>query len=95
MPLTVIAQFQARPGRAADLEAALLALVGPTRAEEGCEIYELHRSVETEGSFHFHEIWSSRAAWDAHMQTDHLKAFGAVRDDLVADVRLQLFEKIA
>jgi quinol monooxygenase YgiN len=95
MALTIVAQFQSRDGQTDALRAALTALVAPTRAEDGCEVYELHESVETAGFFHFHEIWTSRAHWDAHMRTAHLRAFGEVREGLVASARLFQLEKIA
>ena len=94
MALTIVAQFQARPGQADALREALTALVTPTRAEHGCEIYELHESVETPGFFHFHEIWTSRKHWEIHMETPHLRAFGERRDDLVETSRLFQLERI-
>lgn len=95
MTLVVVADIVARHGREADLQRALAALVDPTRAEAGCVTYDLYRSTEEPGRFHFHEVWASRAAWDAHMASAHLAAFGAIRDDLVAALEVRLFEKIA
>lgn len=94
MALTIVAQFQAREGHTDALREALRGLVTPTRAEDGCEIYELHESVESPGFFHFHEIWTTRAHWDAHMQTDHLRAFGARKDALVESSALYQLERI-
>lgn len=94
MALTIVAQFQARPEAIDALREALTALVAPTRAEHGCEIYELHESVETPGFFHFHEIWTTRAHWEAHMETPHLKEFGERKDALVAEARLFQLERV-
>ena len=72
--LTVIATFQARPGKEAELRAALLGLLAPTRQESGCLNYDLHASPEDPAKFLFHEIWTGKAALDAHLQSLHVKA---------------------
>lgn len=95
MPLTIVAQLQAREGKAEALEAALRALIPTTRAEAGCEAYELHRSLETPGFFHFHEVWTSKADWEAHMSAPHLQAFQARTDDLVSSFTLLQLDRIA
>jgi len=95
MPLTIVAQLRARQGRGGDLEARLRALVPPTRAEDGCRAYDLHRSLEDEALFHLHEIWESEPLWQAHMQAPHLAAFGEVVEDLVAEWTLYKLERIA
>lgn len=94
MALTIVAQFQARPGEADALEEQLRALVLPTRAEDGCEVYELHRSLQKEGFFHFHEIWTTREQWEAHMRSDHLRAFQAASEAWVETVEILELEKL-
>lgn len=74
--LTVVATLKARPGQEEALLSALQGLVGPTRAEQGCITYDLHRSADEPGTFLFHETWETRALWEAHMQSAHLAAFG-------------------
>ena len=56
MPLTIVAQMTAKDGKADALHEALTGLVGPTLSEVGCEIYELHRSVEDPNLFHFQTL---------------------------------------
>jgi quinol monooxygenase YgiN len=95
MALTIVAQFQARPGMEAELETALKMLIMPTRAEAGCEVYELHRSLEDPGFFHFHEIWSSGSHWESHMRSEHLRGFIERSTELVAESRILQLEPIA
>ena len=57
--VTVVAAFEARPGREAELRAALIELVAPTRLEAGCLNYDLHQSPEQPAKFLFHENWTS------------------------------------
>jgi quinol monooxygenase YgiN len=72
--LTVVATFQARPGKAAELRAALTGLLAPTRQETGCINYDLHASPDDPAKFLFHENWTSKAALDKHLQSPHIKA---------------------
>ena len=80
--LTVIAIFHARPGKEAELRAALLGLLAPTRKETGCINYDLHASPEDPAKFLFHENWTSKAALDAHLQSPHVKALLPRVDEL-------------
>ena len=70
--ITVVATFQARPGTEAELRAALLGLLAPTRQEAGCLNYDLHASPEEPGRFLFHENWTSRELLDAHLKSPHV-----------------------
>jgi quinol monooxygenase YgiN len=81
--LAMVVEFRARPGREADLRDALLAMVPPTRAEDGCLRYDLHVDESDPAVFAFYEVWASRAHHAAHDRTAHIDAFRAVRDDLV------------
>jgi quinol monooxygenase YgiN len=93
--LTVIATFQARPGKEADLRAALVGLLEPTRKEEGCINYDLHISPENPAKFLFHENWASKAALDAHLQSAHVKALlPRVNELCMAFPEITTWEKI-
>ncbi len=87
-PLTIVAIFQAKPGREEELAQALLKLVAPTRAEAGCLNYDLHRDQEVPGRFLFFENWETRAHWDAHMLTPHLKNHQTTSPPLVATAEI-------
>jgi quinol monooxygenase YgiN len=84
-PVTVIASFQARPGKEADLCAALTGLLAPTRKESGCLNYDLHVSADNPGRFLFHENWSSQADLDAHLKSPHLRKLLSQLGTLCAD----------
>jgi hypothetical protein len=47
----VIARFVARDGRETQLRALLQGMLTPTRAESGCELYELYESDSRGGAF--------------------------------------------
>jgi quinol monooxygenase YgiN len=80
--LTVTAMFHARPGKEAELRAALTGLLAPTRNEAGCVNYDLHRAPGDPALFLFHENWTSQAALDAHLQSPHIKALLPRVDEL-------------
>lgn len=80
--LTVI--LRAREGQESLLEAELRAMVAPTRREEGCINYELHRNADVPGTLLLHEVWASREHHQAHMQTPHFLRWNARKDGLLA-----------
>src|SRR4029077_3129145 len=80
--LTVI--LRAREGQETLLEAELRALVGPSRKEEGCLRYDLHRSVDIPGALLLHEVWASREAHTEHTNTPHFLRWNARKDALLA-----------
>ncbi len=82
-PLTVVAVFQARPGREMALEAALRAMVAPTQQEVGCLNYDLHRSDDDPRLFFFHETWRSVADHRAHLDTPHVRHLLAISPDML------------
>jgi quinol monooxygenase YgiN len=82
--ITVIATFQARPGKEAELKKALIGLVAPTRKEAGCINYDLHASPEDPAKFLFHENWMSKAHLDAHLKSPHIAALLPRVDELCA-----------
>jgi quinol monooxygenase YgiN len=94
--VTVVATFQAKPGKEAELKSALTGLVAPTRKEAGCINYDLHLSPEDPAKFMFHENWTSQPHLDAHLQSAHLKALRPRVDELcVAFPEIKIWEKIA
>jgi quinol monooxygenase YgiN len=93
--LTVIATFQARPGKETELRAALTGLLAPTRQEAGCINYDLHTGTDDPAKFMFHENWTSKAHLDAHLQSPHIKALLPRVDELcTAPPQITLWEKI-
>lgn len=82
--LTVVAHVRAKPGKEAELEKALLGLVEPTAAEDGCINYDLHRETDDASHFVFYENWTSRAALERHLAAPHIQAVLARAEELLA-----------
>jgi quinol monooxygenase YgiN len=92
--VTMIVQLRSRDGQELLLEAELRALVAPTRKEEGCLVYELHRSADGPGAFLLHEVWASRDVHTAHTRTDHFLRWNARKDALCADRTSSFWRKL-
>ncbi len=73
--LFIFARFHARPGQEALLEAAILGVLAPTRAEAGCVSIHAFRSQRDRASFTIHSRWQDEAAFDLHAELPHTVAF--------------------
>jgi quinol monooxygenase YgiN len=82
--VTLIVLLRAREGQDTILEAELRGMVGPTRKEDGCLRYDLHRSVDTPGALLLHEVWETREAHTEHTHSPHFLRWNARKDALLA-----------
>jgi quinol monooxygenase YgiN len=83
MDLYAIARFHARPGRAAEVEAAIREVGTPTRAEPGCLSYHVFRSTRDDALFFIHSRWQDEAAFDLHARLPHTVRFIATVEPLI------------
>jgi quinol monooxygenase YgiN len=93
--VTLIVLLRARGGQETLLEAELRALVSPSRREEGCLTYNLHRSIDTPGALLLHEVWTSREAHTEHTHTPHFLRWNARKDALLASRDANFWKHIA
>jgi quinol monooxygenase YgiN len=94
--ITVVATFQARPGKEAELKKALTSLVAPTRQEAGCINYDLHVLPEDPAKFLFHENWTSKPHLDAHLQNTHIQVLLPRLNELAVGMpEIKIWEKIS
>ncbi|WP_404425585.1 putative quinol monooxygenase [Thalassospira australica] len=90
--LTVLAIARAKPGKETELGERLLALVEPSRAEEGCISYDIHQSNDDPAIWMAYENWRSDEDLALHFETPYLRAFGTLGDELLAEpVSVQKF----
>ena len=92
--IRVVALLQAREGRAAEVERLLLACVQPSRAEDGCLSYVLHRSLDEAGRFVFVERWADRDAIERHRRMPHYRAMADAVADFLADRQVFLLGEL-
>lgn len=77
VPITVIAELEARPEFGAQLPSALAPLIAASQQEAGCLRYQLHQSLDAPYGWMLFEVWASEEALNAHQQTPHFLAFVA------------------
>ena len=78
MTITLVAKLTAAEGKADELRAALIEMVGNVKANEAgkATAYSLHTSDEDPNVFLFYEQYSDAAALEAHGKTAHMAAMG-------------------
>lgn len=79
----LIAKAKAKPGMEEKVKKELMALVAPTRSEDGCVQYNLHQSKDDPSMFMFYENWLNQQALDEHIQTMHLQALLNMADEIL------------
>jgi quinol monooxygenase YgiN len=93
--VTLAVILRPRDGQELMLEAELRALIAPTRKEEGCLCYDLHRSAEGPAAYLLHEIWETREHHTAHTRTDHFLRWNARKDALISSREVGFWKQIA
>ena len=84
-PVTVVVRIRAKEGCEAEVRKELLALLAPTRVEEGCRNYDMHEMPDEPTLFLFHETWESEADLDRHLMEPHIQSWIAKADRLLAE----------
>lgn len=79
MSLRITVQLQIQPGKNAEFEAAAAAGVAAVKAQdEGCEAYDLFRSVDDDTRYVMVESWASQEAVDAHGKSPAMAEMGKI-----------------
>ena len=81
--LTIIAHIEAKEGALELVKKEVLALVEPTKKEQGCLRYELNQDHVNQNLFIFVEEWESQELWQKHMDNKHLQAFVKATDGVL------------
>lgn len=93
--ITVFASFVPKPGLEDKAEVILQGMVAPTRAEPGCERYDLYRIKAGNASFHLFETYKDAAALDHHRSTDHYKTYRVtIVENLAEDISVKVLSGI-
>ena len=84
--IIVFASFYPKKNKSDEVKQIILAMVNPTRAEEGNEIYNFYETkndVDQSISYHLFEIYKDSAALDLHRNTAHYKNYRSKIIDLL------------
>ena len=90
-----MARVRAVPGSEGTVRDALIAMVAPTREEEGCLDYRLHAVVDDPGLFYFVALWRSEADLDAHLAEPHIADGLAAISDHLEGIVIRRMTRIA
>ena len=94
--LTVIAEYEARAGKGAEIAAVLARHVAATRAETGCVTFIAFQDSGDPDHFALYEQYVDEAAFQAHRQSPHFAEY--VEGDimpLLARRRWHRYQEIA
>lgn len=84
----VIAEFQVKPDSlAAFLEAARDDALHSVADEPGCRQFDVIRPEGSDDVVVFYEVYDSREAFDAHLETPHLGRFREAFPSLIVEER--------
>lgn len=92
--LTIIARIEAKADKIELVKSSLLNIIEPTRQEQGCLQYDLHQDNEHPEVFIFYENWQSRALWQEHMESEHLKTHRKETAGLIESIILNEMSKV-
>jgi quinol monooxygenase YgiN len=84
-PQYLLAVIRPRVDRMAEAEAVLRELMAGTHAEPGCVFMELTVDAQDPTTWVMFEKFRSRADWEAHMLTDHVRDGNARLVDLLRE----------
>lgn len=73
--ITISARVEVDPGRLDDYLAAAGALIEPTRAEPGCQIYAFARDIQQPNLVWISEQWASEGDLARHLASPHVTTF--------------------
>jgi quinol monooxygenase YgiN len=92
--VTLVVILKPREGQELMLEAELHALLAPSRKEEGCLRFDLHRVLEGPAAFLLHEVWDTREHHTSHTKTDHYLRWNARKDSVMASREAAFWKQI-
>ncbi len=84
-PITLIAEFTARPLQAEAVAALLAGLATQVRQEPGNIAFDCFRQRDDDAKFVVYEIYQDRAAFAAHISADYGAVFNASLRNLIVE----------
>ena len=73
MQISVIVEENIKEGQKDAYIAHMSEMIRLTKEEDGCIAYDLYESIDGSGEIVMVELWESKEALDAHIQSDHFK----------------------
>ena len=97
--IVVFASFYPKKEKNDEVKEIILAMVNPTRSEEGNEIYNFYETKKEDNkniSFHLFEVYKDSVALDFHRNTLHYKNYRSKIVDLLdSPIEVKILTSIA
>ena len=94
--VSVVARVRAVKGMEEKVRRECLALVAPSRSEQGCINYDLHQSADDPALLLFYENWTSREDLERHLETAHSLGFDERTEGMLdGPIEITLWEMIS
>jgi len=92
--LTIVAKLVAKKEFVESVMSELLKLLAPTRKEDGCIMYNLHRDNEDPAVFILYEIWENTGCFENHKNSGHYKAYVKALDGMIEEKTVHKMTRI-
>ena len=73
MSHVVVATYVSKTGQAGQISRHLKAMIGPTNAEPGCQVYRVVNSKDDPNTFVLFEVYDDEDAFQAHASSEHFE----------------------
>jgi quinol monooxygenase YgiN len=73
MSITLFATLSIKPGQLQAAKNELAKMLAPSRAEPGCQRYEIYQAEQVENSLHLIETYADHDAMEAHSKSLYFK----------------------
>ena len=79
MAIGLTLKFQIKPGTGGDFETGFRKAAAAVKAQdEGCEMYDLFKSIDSATTYVMVERWTTQALLDAHMKSPTMAGMAAL-----------------
>jgi (4S)-4-hydroxy-5-phosphonooxypentane-2,3-dione isomerase len=92
----VCVTFRVHPGQMVDFMPAMRGNAATSLAEEvGCHRFDVLSDTAKPDLVFLYELYTDRAAFDAHCASPHFQAFNAATAEMVADKDVATWDRVA
>ncbi|MFO1313714.1 MAG: putative quinol monooxygenase [Burkholderiales bacterium] len=93
--LIVTVDFVVKPGHAEAFRKAVVAnALASSSAEPSCRQFDVCAAEDDPRRVFLYEAYDDRSAFDAHLRTDHFKAFDALTSGWIEDKTVRLLDRL-
>lgn len=91
----VAVHFESTPGQATAFLAAVKANAATSLEQEpGCQVFDVCTNPETPNLVFLYELYDDKAAFNAHLESAHFRAFDAVVAPMIAGKRVHTYSQV-